>query len=276
VTSIVVRADDVSRSRSCSRASNRCCRAASRRSPAQRTTQDLNQLGDDFLNAFKTFLVIFAGIAMLVAAFSIHNTFSILVAQRTRESALLRTIGASRRQILTWVSVEALTLGLVASVAGLFGGIVLAQLLKALFASFGAALPSGGIAFEPSTVISLLAGVTITFLAGAVPRGRHRGSRARGAAETAVDRTRVPPADGHAGGAARRRHRARPLRRVAGIDRVGALGALATIVGVSVFGPVVAGRARVIGAPLPACADHRLAGPPQRCATARTAGTAPR
>ena len=87
-----------------------------------RTAQDIDDLGADFLDAFKSFLVVFAGIAMLVAAFSIHNTFSILVAQRTRESALLRTIGASRRQILTWVTIEALALGAIASIAGLFGG----------------------------------------------------------------------------------------------------------------------------------------------------------
>ena len=98
---------------------------------ADRTAQDIDDLGADFLDAFKSFLVVFAGIAMLVAAFSIHNTFSILVAQRTRESALLRTIGASRRQILTWVTIEALALGAIASIAGLFGGLGLAQLLKA-------------------------------------------------------------------------------------------------------------------------------------------------
>ena len=67
---------------------------------------------------FTTFLVVFAGIALLVAAFSIYNTFSILVAQRTRESALLRAIGASRRQILTWVTVEALASASGASVPG--------------------------------------------------------------------------------------------------------------------------------------------------------------
>jgi putative ABC transport system permease protein len=257
VTSIVARADDgVSQAKLLARIEPVLPAGVEAITGTQRTTQDLNQLGDDFLNAFKTFLVIFAGIALLVAAFSIHNTFSILVAQRTRESALLRTIGASRRQILTWVTVEVLTLGLIASAAGLFGGIVLAQLLKALFASFGAALPSGGIAFEPSTaVISLVAGVTITLLAGAVPAWK--ASRVAPLAvlrETSVDRTNASRVRTVAGAVLLAGGIALVLFAVVAEASIGlgALGALATIVGVSVFGPVVARPAsRVIGAPLP-------------------------
>ena len=67
-----------------------------RRSP----TEDNEDINDDFLGFFETFLLVFAGIALLVATFSIYNTFSIIIAQRTRESALLRAIGASRRQVL--------------------------------------------------------------------------------------------------------------------------------------------------------------------------------
>ena len=112
VTSILVRADDgVSQDQLAARIRPVLPDGVEAITGQASTAQDIDDLNDDFLNVFKTFLVIFAGIALLVAAFSIHNTFSILVAQRTRESALLRTIGASRRQILTWVTLEALTAG---------------------------------------------------------------------------------------------------------------------------------------------------------------------
>ena len=149
VTSILVRADDgVSQEELAARVAAVLPDGVEAITGRANTAQDIEDLNAQFLNAFKTFLVIFAGIALLVAAFSIHNTFSILVAQRTRESALLRTIGASRRQILTWVTLEALVLGVWASVAGLFGGIGLAQLLKLMFDAFGFALPAGGIAVD--------------------------------------------------------------------------------------------------------------------------------
>ena len=79
------------------------------------TNETINSINDQFLNVFRIILTVFAGIALLVAVFSIHNTFAILVAQRTRESALLRAVGASRRQVLSGVVIEALTIG--------FGGI---------------------------------------------------------------------------------------------------------------------------------------------------------
>ena len=75
---------------------------------------------------FQTILLAFAGIALVVATFSIHNTFSILVAQRTRESALLRAIGASRRQVVVAVALEALAIGVVASAIGFGVGLGLA------------------------------------------------------------------------------------------------------------------------------------------------------
>jgi putative ABC transport system permease protein len=257
VTSILVRGDPgVSQETLQSRIARQMPQGVEAITGADRTTQDLDQLGDEFLNAFKTFLVVFAGIAMLVAAFSIHNTFSILVAQRTRESALLRTIGASRRQILTWVTVEALLLGAIASVAGVLGGIGLAQLLKALFAGFGAALPSGGIAVQTSSVvISIVVGVVVTLLAGAAPAWK--ASRVAPLAvlrETSVDRSSASITRAVAGGLLLAGGVALVLFSVLANGSIGsgALGALLTIVGVSVFGPVVARPAsQVIGAPLP-------------------------
>src|SRR5690606_29579767 len=87
------------------------------------TAEANEDMSEEFLNFFETFLLVFAGIALLVGTFSIHNTLSILVAQRTRETALLRAIGASRRQVLLSTTVEALLLGVVASAIGLGVGL---------------------------------------------------------------------------------------------------------------------------------------------------------
>jgi putative ABC transport system permease protein len=257
VTSIVVRAGNgVSQQALSARIARELPDGIEAITGADRTTQDLDQLDKDFLDAFKTALVVFAGIALLVAAFSIHNTFSILVAQRTRESALLRAVGASRRQILTWVTVEALVLGAVASVAGLFGGIGLAQLLKALFASFGAALPAGGIAVASSTaVIALTTGVLVTLVAGAAPAWK--ASRVAPLAvlrDISVDRTSASLLRTIAGAVLLGSGVALVVYAVTAQASIalGGLGGLLTLVGVSVFGPVVARPAsQVIGAPLP-------------------------
>ena len=84
------------------------------------------EIEGDFLGMFKTILLAFAVIALVVASFSIHNTFSILIAQRSRESALLRALGASRRQVLASVVGEAIVIGTLASLAGLAVGYGLA------------------------------------------------------------------------------------------------------------------------------------------------------
>src|SRR5436190_11925082 len=102
--------------------------------------------GLSFLN---TILLAFAGIALFVGAFIIFNTFSITVAQRTTEFGLLRTIGASRRQILRSVVLEALIIGVGASILGLLAGILTAKGITALFKGFGIALPSQGTVRPP-------------------------------------------------------------------------------------------------------------------------------
>ena len=119
---------------------------------AQENTDSIKN-GLSFLN---TLLLVFAGIAIFVGAFIIFNTFSITVAQRTREFALLRTMGASRRQVLRSVLLEALIVGVLASVLGLFAGIAIAQGINALFKAFGADLPQEGLVLEPRTVIVAL------------------------------------------------------------------------------------------------------------------------
>jgi putative ABC transport system permease protein len=142
---------------------------------AQEETEEITT----FTNIIEYFLLAFAGIALFVGAFVIFNTFSITVAQRTREFATLRTIGASRRQVLTSVVLEALVIGFVASLIGLGLGVLLALGLKALFASFGAELPEVGLVFATRTVVvSMLIGVLVTLAAGLAP---------------ALRATRVPP-----------------------------------------------------------------------------------
>ncbi|WP_433955605.1 ABC transporter permease [Janibacter indicus] len=120
-----------------------------------------------------TFLLVFAGIALFVGSFLIINTFSILVAQRGRELALLRAIGASRRQIVRGVLLEAFIIGVVGATLGLALGVVLALGIQALFATFGLDLSGTGLVFTPRTVIAAYAvGIVVTMLAAWVPARR--------------------------------------------------------------------------------------------------------
>jgi putative ABC transport system permease protein len=145
----------------------------------QQTAQDETEEITTFTNVIKYILLAFAGIALFVGAFVIFNTLSITVAQRTREFATLRTIGASRRQVLGSVIAEALVIGFVSSLIGLGVGVGLAAGLKALFAALGAALPEVGMVFALRTVVvSMLVGVLVTLVAGLFP---------------ALRATRVPP-----------------------------------------------------------------------------------
>jgi len=112
-------------------------------------------------------------------SFVIANTLSITIAQRTRELATLRTLGATRRQVLGSVMIEALVIGLLASVAGLFVGLGLARALNSLLVSFGIDLPQTSTVFATRTVvISLLVGILVTLAAAIRP---------------ALRSTRVPP-----------------------------------------------------------------------------------
>ena len=129
--------------------------------------QDSFQKG---LSFFTDFLLIFAVVALVVGAFVILNTFAITVAQRTRENGLLRALGASRRQVLRSVLLEAVAIGLIASLIGLAAGVALALGLKALLGALGLGLPSGAIVFSARTVtVSLLAGLAVTIVAAVSP-----------------------------------------------------------------------------------------------------------
>lgn len=126
--------------------------------------------GIGFLN---TFLLVFAAVALFVGAFIIFNTFSILVAQRTRELALMRALGASKRQVTRSVLLEAVVVGGIASAIGLGAGVGVAIGLQALFSAFGAGLPSASPVIELRTVIAAFAvGIVITALAALLPARR--------------------------------------------------------------------------------------------------------
>lgn len=131
---------------------------------------------DEFISFLQTFLLAFAGIALFVGSFVIANSLSITIAQRTREFATLRTIGATNRQILGSVLVEALVVGTVASVVGLFLGLLLAKGLFNLFDAVGFTLPNTGLVFEPRTIyVALAAGILVTVLASVYPGLRATG-----------------------------------------------------------------------------------------------------
>ena len=168
---------------------------------------------NDSLGSFLTpMLLSLAGASLLVGAFIIFNTFSITVAQRTREIALLRAIGATRRQVVACVAGEALVLGTVASALGLVAGIGFARALGALFDAVGFGIPRSGLVLEPRTVVvSLVVGVGVTLLAALVP---------------ALRATRVAPVAALTGAPAPSRRARRLAPWAAGIVSVLGVGAL--------------------------------------------------
>ncbi len=132
----------------------------------QSRTNDINSS----LAIIRYVLLVFGGIALFTGSFVIFNTLSVTVAQRTREFATLRTIGASRRQVLASVVIEGLVIGVLASLIGVVAGLGLAKGLQSLFAASGTKLPNAGTVFAARTVIvSLAAGIIITLLASVVP-----------------------------------------------------------------------------------------------------------
>jgi len=142
------------------------------RTGEEQAAEDAKQV-NDFLNIFRILLLVFAGIALFVGAFVIFNSLSITIAQRTREFATLRTLGASRRQVLGAVIVEGLGMGVVASVLGLVLGLLLAVGLFNLFEAIGLTLPNNGLLFRPRTaIVGLLVGVLVTVGASLSPARR--------------------------------------------------------------------------------------------------------
>lgn len=205
-----------------------------------------------FLN---TALLVFGGIALFVGGFIILNTFSILVAQRTRELALLRALGASRRQVMASVIAEAFAVGVFASVVGIGLGVLVAIGLQSLLKAGGIDLPAAGVVLKPRTfVASAIVGIGVTVLSSISP--------ARRASRIAPMAALRGGAEEH-GGSLRRRSVVGAVVTAAGmavllwglfgggISLVG-VGAALVFVGVALLSPLAAiPMARVIGAPFP-------------------------
>jgi putative ABC transport system permease protein len=125
------------------------------------------------LKFFNIFLQVFAGIALFVGMFLIFNTFSMLVAQRARELALMRALGASRAQVLRSVLMESLVVGLISSLGGFGAGVLLAKGFRSLMNALGLEIPNGATVVELRTfIVCLVVGVSVTVIAAMVPARR--------------------------------------------------------------------------------------------------------
>ena len=136
------------------------------KSEEERQSQELQ----DQLQFITYFLLGFAGVAVFVASFVIFNTFTITVAQRTRQLALLRAVGATGGQVVRMVMAEALVIGVLASLVGLFFGLAIAAGLQGIFSLIGVELPTTSLQFLPRTwVVAMVVGVGVTLVAAILP-----------------------------------------------------------------------------------------------------------
>ncbi|MGW2933371.1 ABC transporter permease [Streptomyces sp. NPDC001156] len=217
--------------------------------------ENTDMISSQFLTLFTTFLLVFSGVALLVATFSIHNTFAIVVAQRTRENALLRALGAARRQVTVATLLEASAVAVVASAAGLAGGLGIAAGLQALFPAIGFPFPDGDLVISGlSPVLPLVVGAVVCLGSALLPAVR-AGRTAPLAAlrESAVDRSGASRTRAIVGGA---------LMAVAVVSTLTAvvvksslwlagLGAVLALAAFVVLGPVASRAAvQILGAPL--------------------------
>jgi putative ABC transport system permease protein len=224
---------------------------------AENTQSQKDDVGE-FISILKTAMLIFSGVSLFVAAFLIFNTFSITVAQRTREFSMLRTIGASRRQLVRTVVVEAAAIGLLASVLGLLAGIGFAPAINALFQALEIDLPNEGSVVATRTIVLAFAiGIGLTVLASLIP---------------ALRITRVPPVAGLREGAVLETPKSHRLRTAVaiGLTAIGVasmllgvfgalgpgelwigVGAAAVFLGVALLSPRLVGpMASLVGRPL--------------------------
>jgi putative ABC transport system permease protein len=222
---------------------------------AELTAEFVAAAESDFIGFVRLFLLAFATVALLVATLSIYNTFSILVAQRSRQSALLRAIGASRGQVLTATLLEGLATAIVATAVGLVAGYGLGVGLRALLASFDLDLPGTFVVSGTSVAVAVATGIVVTVVACLLPAVRSaRVAPLAALREAAVDRSSASPGRGVVGG----------LLLVVGVivaitatgsssgafSRAG-IGALLVVIGVVVIGPVAVGPFNaVVGAPV--------------------------
>ena len=204
----------------------------------------VDEIGVEFLDFFERMLLVFAGIALLVATFSIFNTFSITTAQRTQQSALLRTLGATRRQVLGATMLEAVVVGVVASTVGLLAGLGLAAGLIRVIVAQGWIVDSGGpVVMGDTAIAAVVVGLVVTVVAGVVPAIRASAVAPLEALRSAdIDRSDTSVVRAVVG----------TLLTVVGLGLLWAApgaadallpmagGAVATLVGIVVLGPVVA------------------------------------
>ncbi|MGW5654329.1 ABC transporter permease [Streptomyces humi] len=217
--------------------------------------ENTDMVSGQFLTVFTTFLLVFSGVALLVATFSIHNTFGIVVTQRTRENALLRALGASRRQVTTATLAEAGAVALTASAAGLAGGAGIAAGLQVLFPAIGFPFPGGGLVVGTLSMTLPFAVGVVVCLGSALLPAVHAGRTAPLAAlrETAVDSSGASGRRAVAGAGLGALAVALALTGVLGTASVwtAGLGALLALVAFVVLGPVAATTAvRFLGGPL--------------------------
>lgn len=244
----------------------------------QQTAEQLETFTSE-IGFLTTALLAFAGVAVLVGAFIIQNTFRIIVAQRTRELALLRAVGATGRQVMVMVVVEALVVSLVASALGVLAGVGLAELLKAGMDAVGFGPPEGPLTVAPRTVVvAVSVGVVVTLVSAFLParaasrvapiaamREASGAPRARSLRRRAVTGTVLTLAGGTALAAG--------VFGGNGLVLVAA-GALGVFLGVSVLAPLFARPvASVLGRPLPGVIGQ-LARENTRRTPRRTAATA--
>jgi putative ABC transport system permease protein len=234
------------------------------------------------LGFFSTFLNVFAYIALFVGMFIIYNTFSIVVAQRARDMAMLRAVGASRAQVVRSVVFESFAVGVIASAAGLGVGVLLSFGLRALLSAVGLEIPSGPIVIATSTVVAaFVVGTAITVASALLPAVRS--SRVKPIAalrDVAIDVSASSVTRTVAGtavlGLGVASFTAGILGKGSALALIG-LGTVATVLGVFVLGPVIARPImHVLGAPVQAMSGTtgRLARQNSKRNPKRTSATA--
>lgn len=220
---------------------------------AELTAELAAEIQGDDNETFQQALLAFAGVALVVATFSIYNTFSILVAQRTRESALLRALGASRGQVLRSVTVEALVVGVLAGAGGIVAGLGLATGLLALMDAIALPVPASRLVLDAGTVgIALAVGVLVTLVASLAPAIRAaRVAPLAAMREAAIDRSATSRLRAVAGAVVTAVGIALTVTGATGEHLLATgLGGLASLIGMAVLGPIVARpAAALLGAP---------------------------
>ncbi|AUH44310.1 ABC transporter permease [Streptomyces sp. CMB-StM0423] len=219
------------------------------------TEENQDQIAGQFLSGFTAGLLGFAGVAMLVATFSIYNTFAIVVAQRTRDNALLRALGATRRQVVGQTMAEALVVAVLASLVGLAGGVGIAAGLQALFPAVGFPFPDGDLVISGlSLALPFATGVVVCLASALAPAVRAgRTSPLAALRETAVDDSGSSRVRALVGGVLTA---AGAVLTVYGASSgpsvmLTVLGAVVTLAAFVVLGPVASSYAvRILGAPL--------------------------